>query len=464
MNRHRLVLVALFLGAVLAASGMALLLVRNEALGTAAFGALVGGAAIFAEPFVGLVTYLLFLYVRPQDYMAGLQGVPVMLAISSATFALMLVRMAVKDRGIRLIRAPQNLFVAWFVLAIAMSHLWRAYVTGAVNETMNFLPTAVMYVLIANLVATPSRVRATVNLVVILTLVLAAQGLVQHFTGVGFGGQTAYKGRIQAVGIFSDPNDLALALVIALPYVYLKLFERHAAWQKPLAALAMAVLLYALFLTQSRGGLLAFGVLMMMLFARRFGRGPGIVLGGAILLAVLVLGPRMATISTEEASAYGRIQAWGIGIDLFEQYPLFGVGAGQFTEYHFRTAHNSIVLCAAELGLFGLYPWVMLVWLTVRSMAFVRDHLPEVGGSDLVVYAESIRYGTIAFVLAAYFLSRTYSELLFILAGVAAALVEVFVERSGERFVLVERRDWGIGLALTVGAWLFTKAFLYVAW
>ncbi len=464
MNRHRLVMAMMFLLAVFAAAAMAWLLVRNEALGTATFAALVGGGAIFAEPYTGLVAYLLFLYVRPQDYVAALQGLPVMLAISGATLGLMVLRMAVKDRGIRLVRAPQNAFVAWFVLAIGLSHLSRAYVSGAVSETLDFLPTAVMYVLIANLVAAPGRVRTTVNLVVILTLVLAAQGLVQHFTGQGFGGQTTYKGRIQAVGIFSDPNDLALALVIALPYVYLKLVERHAAWQKPLAALAMGVLLWALFLTQSRGGLLAFGVLMMMLFSRRFGKGPGIALGGAIMLAVVLLGPRMSTISTEEASAYGRVQAWGIGIDLFEQYPLFGVGAGQFTEYHFRTAHNSVVLCAAELGMFGLYPWVMIIWLTIRSMAFVRDHLAEVGLGDLVVYAESVRYGTIAFVLAAYFLSRTYSELLFVLAGIAAALVEVYVARTGERFVLVERRDWVLGLALMVGGWLFTKGFLYVAW
>ena len=36
---------------------------------------------------------------------------------------------------------------------------------------------------------------------------------------------------------------------------------------------------------------------------------------------------------------------------MLKSHPLFGVGFGNFADYSDHTAHNSIVVCAAELGL-----------------------------------------------------------------------------------------------------------------
>jgi len=425
---------------------------------------LLGTVVLLIEPFVGLVNYLLFLYVRPQEYVPGLVGAPIMLILSATTFALMIMHMAIYKRAVVLTRAPQNGLILWFLAAIAASHLSHLQLGLSLEQTLEFLPTVVMYFLIANLVISPRKLKFTIVLLLLLTVVLATQGLVQNFTGSGFGGQETYEGRIQAVGIFSDPNDLALALVIVLPWVFLKLFESPSVHERSFAALCMAVLVYALYLTASRGGLLAFAVLMMILFTRRFGRALGLVAGGVVFMAVIVLGPRMSSISTGEASAYGRVQAWGIGLDLFEAYPLFGVGARSFTEYHFRTAHNSFVLCAAELGLFGLYPWVLAIYLSIKNNTYIARHLEGSPLRDVALYVDSVRYGLIAFVLAAYFLSRTYNELLYILLGLSAAITHIFTANSKERYALIERRDFVYGFLLTVASWMMTKLFLYTAW
>jgi O-antigen ligase len=321
-----------------------------------------------------------------------------------------------------------------------------------------------MYLLIANLVNTRRRLGIVINLIVILIIVLALQGIVQYFTGTGFGGQETYEGRIQAIGIFSDPNDLGLALVMVLPFVFLKLLDRSKPWEKLLALLAIGVLTWALYLTQSRGGLMAFGALMMILFSRRMGKVLGYGIGGLAMVALFVLGPRMSTISTEEASAYGRIQAWGLGVDLFEAYPLFGVGYGNFTEYHFRTAHNSFVLCMAELGMFGFLAWTMLIYLSIKNMMSLAHHYTQTGQRQMALYADTVRYGLVAYCLGAYWLSRTYSELLFIMVGLCAAMTHIFVSASKDKYVLIERKDFLYGFLLAVGAWLFTKAFLYMAW
>ncbi|HEU4929405.1 MAG TPA: O-antigen ligase family protein [Candidatus Krumholzibacteria bacterium] len=463
MNSQRIVVASTMAGVCLAAFGVGYLLLQSASFGMAAALALIGVTVIFVDPFVGLVTYLLLLYTRPQDYVAAMQSVPIMLGLSVATFGLMILHMAVRHRMIVLARVPQNYLMLWFFAAIVLSHLARVSRT-VVDAAMDFLPTLVMYFLVATLVSSHAKLKLTVNLVVLCTLFLAASGLVQHFTGVGLGGKESYEGRIQAVGIFSDPNDLGLALVVVMPFFYLKLTEFSRLWQKPLALIGLGIIMYALFLTQSRGGILALGVVMVLLLTRKLGRTFGIIAGVMVFLAIFALAPRMGSISTGEASAHGRVEAWSIGLDLFESYPLFGVGAHNFTEYHFRTAHNSFVLCAAELGFVGLYAWVMLIYISIKNNEFIGKAVRTTRMRDVAVYVDTIRYGLIAFATGAYFLSRTYNEVLFLLVGLSAAVTNIFVRESGERWKLIGKRDWINGLLWTGGAFLLTKIFLVATW
>lgn len=464
MGRRRILIFGTLAVISLLAFLLVWLLLQSVNLALVVFGAIVGGAVVFTEPYIGLIIYLVFLYIRPQDFVPAMQGMPIMLALGAVTTGLMFLHMAVKQRRIILTDAPQNWLMLWLFAAVFVTNMVHMLVPNAIEQVTDFIPKLVMYLLIANLVTTHRRLKGIINLIVFLTLVLCFSGVMQHLTGVGFGGMDAYKGRIRAIGIFNDPNDLAMALVIALPLLLLKLIERVPPWQRILATLATGFLVYTLMLTESRGGLIAFAVLIMIMFARRFGNAIGAAVGGVVLVAVVALGPRMGTISTEEASAYGRIQAWSLGLDLFQQFPLFGVGAGQFTEYHFRTAHNSFVLGIAEMGVFGMLPWIMLIYLTIKNSAFIGKHLRDAGMQDIGIHVDTVRYGLIAYCLSAYFLSRTYSELLFILVGLGAAITQMFVSASGERYVLIERRDFVYGLLIIVGCFLFTKVFLIFAW
>jgi len=460
---------SLYRGSILAAAmvlsvGVAALLMRNTRLALGLYTGAVGATVLFVEPFIGLLNYIVLLYIRPQDFIVGLRGIPVMLMLGSATLAMALLRSAVRERRFAVPSVPQNAVMLWFLAAIAVSHLAHAYLSGAADSVHRFLPALVLYFLIVTLAASASRVHTMIKVIAMMTVALAAQGIVQHHTGFGLGGQEMYEGRIQAIGIFSDPNDLGLALVVVMPYLYLRATGYGGPFGRFVSALGLAILMYALYLTESRGGLLAFGGLLVLLLARRLGGVGGAVVGSVLFLAILALGPRMGSISTGEASAHGRIEAWGVGLDLFEQYPLFGVGANSFTEFHFRTAHNSFVLCAAELGFFGLYAWCMLIVLTVRQSAFVAREALARQADRLVLCADSVRYGSIAFVMASYFLSRTYNEIFYIFVALGAALAIHLRETSAEEFQLMDRRDWIGALGVSLGAYVVTKLFLYVAW
>jgi O-antigen ligase len=465
MNRRSLLIATVFLIVSFSAFGLSYLVLHSTKMAIILFAGVVALTVFFIEPFVGLVNYFLFLYVRPHEFVTALIGMPVMLLIGAATAALMLMRMIINKRPGLYSRAPQNWLVVWFLIATTVSHLSYLYMEGAVSAARGFGTVVIMYLLIANGVTTEKKLKFTIHFLAALTVALAVQGIVQYFTGRGFGGVEMYDGqRIQAVGIFEDPNDLAMAMVMVLPVFFFVATQSTSAIARVVAVAGILILVFALFLTDSRGGLLSFGVVSLMLFARKYGWLPGIVVGVFMTAAMFVLSERMATISTEEGSAHGRIEAWAAGLDMFESRPLFGIGEGNFTEYHFRTAHNSFVLCAAELGLLGLVPWVMILYVSIKNVVFIGRELRERGQTALAMYVDTVRYALIAYISAGVFLSRTYSELLFIMVGLTAAITHMFVKQSTEKYVLVERRDFVVSLVISVGGYMFFKSFLYWAW
>src|SRR3546814_8779604 len=90
---------------------------------------------------------------------------------------------------------------------------------------------------------------------VVLTILGIGQvGLGQGWTGM----PTVQDGRIQYVGIFSDPNDLAMLFIMAVPMTLLMagrgglLGLRRVFWWA-----AALTLLYGVYLTNSRGAFLA---------------------------------------------------------------------------------------------------------------------------------------------------------------------------------------------------------------
>jgi O-antigen ligase len=463
-RERRIIVVASFVGACVLALGFTLLAMKSLKLAVGGWLGILALTMLFIEPFIGLVNYLAFLYIRPQDFVPSLQGMPIMLMIGAGTAALVFLHRAVIQRRLVFARVPQHLLVLWFYVAVVVSQMARMRLHGALQASLEFVPTVVMYFLVVELVTTPRRVKIVFILLVHLTLALAVQGLVMHFTGTGFGGKEAYEGRIQAVGIFSDPNDLALIINTVLPLVILWLFESRSILVKIYAFFVIIIFVYAIFLTASRGGLLCLGLMAILIGMRKFGKIVGVGAGLAIMAALVVLGPRMNTISPEEASSYGRLEAWVVGMQLFKHSPLIGVGFGNFMEYHFRTAHNSFVLCAAELGLIGLYPWLMMIYMSLKNTRFVEKELRADGQKDFARYAYAAELALLLFVAGALLLSRTYHPSFFVLIGLCAAISNVFVGRSDQRFVLIEKRDFGLGLVLTFTTLIFFYLFLRVVW
>jgi O-antigen ligase len=62
------------------------------------------------------------------------------------------------------------------------------------------------------------------------------------------------------------------------------------------------------------------------------------------------------------------LEAWASGLEMFKSSPLYGVGFNNFADIFGITAHNSFVLCLAELGLLGSTLWMALLVTTTISL------------------------------------------------------------------------------------------------
>jgi O-antigen ligase len=261
--------------------------------------------------------------------------------------------------------------------------------------------------------------------------VLAVHGVEQKANGIGWTGMPLVQedGRIQYVGIFSDPNDLGLLFVATLPMAMYLSGRGGMLGLARLFWLAIAgLLVYGIYLTNSRGAMLAVGAIIGVWLWLRRGLVIAAVVCGAGLAGMMMLPTRLQELDAGEESAAGRIDAWYVGIHLFTSQPLFGVGAGQFTEHNYLTAHNSFVLALAETGFIGFTIWLGFVVYCFRMMFAIVRYKPVLQtDEEAELWSTESKLGmTLLLSLcglftAAFFLSRTYVIVLYLLAAVVVA-------------------------------------------
>ena len=450
--------------------------------------------------FLAMLTYLVLVLVRPQDYPDLVETLRVpLLPIALLTAGLFWVL-----SGRKRFDAPQYLLLVMFFGVLMFSHVANGWFGGAVEQISKFAPTLLAFLVMANAASSPARVRVVMGVFTFCAALLALHGIEQVKLGTGWTGIGLSQGtRIQYVGIFNDPNDLGMLFVTCVPMAcYLASRGGWAGLARIFWLIAALVLLYGIYLTNSRGTLLSLLVVMgVYLWWRR-----GVVLAGILgffaLLAMLALPSRFQEIDAAEASAAGRVDSWYEGLQMFREYPLFGVGAERYTDYNALTAHNSFVLVLAETGIVGFCVWIAFVGYCFRMMyagmsqgtvseaelygdapgmdsdpmeaphadgdedAFYMEADDEVLADDRAM-AFTLFLALCAFFTAAFFLSRSYLVVLYLLAALATAHYAGMRDRNPGLPSFNLKRDvvrWPVlAVVGVVGLYVVVKLLLVVA-
>lgn len=418
---------------------------------------------MFAIP--GILGILFFVYLRPQEAIEQLQGIPFLYLF----FGLMLFGAAV-DLRLRITKAISIpalpwaiVFVIWSLFSVAMMKPDQLMLWGV----QLFITTGI-FVLIAQSIQTFRMFETVAAMLVALALLLTAiaihQGVSPHQcivapagdgnhneTGrpdgrfcvkartcynedaepgadymcerTGVLGTHAISNRVRYRGILQDPNELAVALSSGLALLlalWLRSRKRHWAITAFIAIITVA---WAVKMTGSRSGQLGFLATCVAFLFWRYGFKLAAFLGPLMVPVLLVVAAGGSERSDAAESSLERYEAWRTGFDMFRLSPIWGVGYGQFNDYHFLTAHNTYVLVIAELGLVGIFIFSMLLWTSMKTpitaLKRFKGH-PEARAAEL--WSVALIASMIAILSGCMFLSFAYHQILWIFMGMAGAL------------------------------------------
>jgi O-antigen ligase len=278
----------------------------------------------------------------------------------------------------------------------------------------------------------------------------AEPGLQYRCEHVGIANMHSVEGRVRYRGDLQDPNEVALVIAVGgISFLAAFMRRKRETMFRFFAVLAIALCVTAIMLTKSRGGQMAMLLVFFVYFVRAYGWKailPAAMMGAPLLL----LGGRSdesAAMSTME-----RYDAWATGLELFRNSPIYGVGAGQFVEYHYLTAHNSFVLAMAELGFVGLVLFASIIYVSMKSLLKGIYVLNKVPGAEVAqAWGMALLGSLVGALFSIQTLSFAYKPVLWILFALVGAWTSSIRHHQPDFSVKLNWRDFAIIVVLCLG-------------
>jgi O-antigen ligase len=347
----------------------------------------------------GLLIFSVLLFFRPQDQIAALGAFHVSDLSAAIGLGAMIFLNLSRNRPVTRI-TPELLgvlAVGAVILATVPTSYWPG---GSVHVFIDqFMKVALIFMLMVNAVTSPKRIER------ICWIIVLAFGYISLLAWRDYVlGQNLYDGhRVggAAGGFFENPNDLALNIAAFLPLAMMYVMRPGPLWKRLLCAVIVVLMFGALIFTQSRSGLIGVvAMLAVFVIASRSIKPTtimAVVFAGAIVLPALPTSfwDRMASITDASKDETGSREARKVLLEqawmIFLENPFTGVGAGQFQNYGppgraepWRVTHNVVLQIAAEIGIFGVFAFMFLVWRgfsaawwTRKALAWIHRKRPK---------------------------------------------------------------------------------------
>lgn len=461
--------------------GVVAALLGPESLTTALF-AFMGMMLIALRPQWGVAMILVMLMVQygsrryEREGVAGIislvpagEGLVTVNNILGLFLALLLVYQVYRDNDWSFLRNRQLQLIGLITLALAFS----AFVSGidsadaiglGLRATSGQDPTRLLVsrglflVLFIFFLRAPRDLRMIVGVFVFLAVMTAWSGSGAAITGTGRPEVADYRagGVDVLIGSTQNPNRLAMICTLALIFIW-EYSQAHSLRRWGWAAGGAALLLVVtVFLSASRGGVLGLGFAGLLLFVRG-DKGAGrmaymiaIALLGIMLISQIV--PEQAlerianipgvTQNSEEGEGGGSIErrgyTYGVGLQIWRQAPIVGVGPGNWPYVRFITdpvrsaaaPHNSFLQALAEGGLLTLCLYLALFGVTVRDLLRCERSptVMEVARrDDLAWLLTGTRIALVTFLIFSLFADLWDLIFSYFLIGLSAVLIQRYL-------------------------------------
>lgn len=387
------------------------------------------------------LTGFYFVYcIRPEDWIHPLGVVPLAKITGIGAFLSFLLGSSRGNR--RFNQLPKESYYLLAMIAILMvsslvSPVWRG---GAISHTLDFAKVYVVWALTFLLVTDVRKLRRIIYIqagsvpIVCLISIIKGRGVARLDGVLG--------------GIYSNPNDLAFAIVLSLPFCLMFLLTTRKVLYKLLWAVGMMIMLLALFKTASRGGfitLIVAGVVCLWHFGVKGKRLYLIVVSGVAVVVLLftsgnVMLQRLSSMwddtldthqqkvayeSYEQRSFLMQRAVEGIG-----HYPILGIGTQNFETYStvWREVHMTYLQIAVEGGIPSAILYLLFFWRGFRNLRYLlkRKDLD----SNLRLFTGALHASLIGFAIGALFSPEAYQFFPYFAVAYTSALLACVKEND----------------------------------
>lgn len=384
-----------------------------------------------------LLVFILILYSNIAQAYPALELFRPALTVGLGGIFIMVVELAIARRSFRL-AWPESYLLLAFLGVCVISGFSALYLRSAFDTTTNFSKLLLLYALMENTITSERRVR-TVMLTMVATGVIPALGMIKNYIN----GNLVEGSRAAWVGVFANPNEAAYVLVLLVPIAIMLMTDSGWFMRAALAG-GLGVMLLAIYLSFSRGGLLGLVVVLGMLGWKQKFIVRVLMIGalGLGLIAATIFWTRKDTLEDigQDTTVNQRIATIRAGIAMFEDKPLLGVGPGcSIVAYPLYVPaeahcgceeqlviHNSFIQVLSELGIFGFITWMSLMGFALWHARQLQQRGPlKVAGTAL----ELAMWGYLACSLSGGF---TYSWFPYLVIALIVAAKRISDDQSRE--------------------------------
>ncbi len=395
------------------------------------------------------LTAFYFIYCgRPGDLVPVIDILPLAKITAVLTVLSLLLSIGRSSRRLRDLPKEGSYLLVIIILLFASALLSPVWKGGAFFKTLDFAKVFIVWVVTFLLVTSLRRLRRLIFLQSASVAVISLAAIVK--------GRSVPRLQDVIGGFYANPNDMAFAVVLSIPFCLAFLLTARNMARKFAWAIAIVVMCAALVLTASREGfidlIVAGGVLLWQFGVK--GKRPYLIVAAGLLCAALLLsaghrlGVRFEGIfesgstgeqDTAHESYEDRRELMIRAIAAIAEYPVLGVGAGNFVVYSgmWRDVHVSYLQIAADGGI----P-VMILYLLFFARGFTNLRVlsrKENLDDETILFVGALKSSLVGFAVGACFAPEAYQFFPYFTVCYTSVLCAMANERQLSSVVKIKR-------------------------
>jgi hypothetical protein len=398
--------------------------------------------------FFFLLLFTVAIYARPEDIFPSLGQLHLTLAFGlCASLAYLGALLSAKaplvwTRELRIVL----LLTGWYVAGVPFA-FWRSGSFQTLTQVWS--KTLLGFFLLSQTLTTVGRVRKVLWAMILSELIVTG-------VSIALSGNAALRVGDRVAGISQGLlgwNYFGIAVAHTIPYLGILYLSRRSLLRTALLIATVAVMMWMLVLTASRGGSLSvlFSIILTWWFVLR-GSARGRIAGLVVVLLLLVSIVRAPdiffirlqtiwngseatsneTVASAEESTEGRKFLLDRAIMYTLRCPIFGVGMGDFpvingTELDradaWYSTHNTFTQMSSEAGIPALVFFLLLLATVVSHMKRVsEDFANDPANNELRLLARATLVSVVSLAFGGFFLNMAYDGYFYYPVGIAAGL------------------------------------------